>query len=280
MENLILKPYSVLMSVYKGENDGFFRESMESIFTQTYKTDDFVLICDGPLNNELDSVIAEYKEKFGEVLNVIRLPENKGTAYSANKGLSLCKNEYIMKMDSDDVCLENRAEKQLGFLAENPDIDILGSYIEEFNNDDKSVIGVRQTPEKHEEIMKFAKRRAPFNNQTLVYKKSIAEKIGGYSDELLRCEDYDFMVRMLMAGAKSANIPEVLVRYRVNKDNLTRRRNWKNTKSFIAVRKKIYKMGFSSFWDYIWPCTMQLLLFITPSFITGFVYKKMLRKSL
>ncbi len=280
MENLILKPYSVLMSVYKGENGRFFKESMDSIYRQTYPTDDFVLICDGELTEELDGIIAEYKEKFGDVLNVIRQPENKGTAYSANNGLKNCKNEFIMKMDSDDVCLENRAEEQMRFLAENSDIDILGSYIEEFKNDDNSVIGVRQTPEKHEEIMQFAKRRAPFNNQTLVYRKSIAEKIGGYSDELLRCEDYDFMVRMLMAGAKSANIPKVLVRYRVNKDNLTRRRNWKNTKSFIAVRKKIYKMGFSSFLDYICPCAMQLVLFITPSFITGFVYKKMLRNKL
>ena len=71
---------------------------------------------------------------------------------------------------------------------------------------------------------------------------------------------------------------EVLVRYRVDKNNLKRRRNWKNTKSFFAVRKKIYKMGFSGFWDYVLPCAGQLLLFITPSCITGLIYKLMLRK--
>ncbi len=278
MENRILKPYSVLMSVYKGENNEYFKASMDSLCNQTYPADEIVLVCDGPLTEELDKSISEYKEKLGDVLKVIQLPENKGTAYCANEGLKHCKNEFIMKMDSDDVCADNRAEKQMGFLSDNPDIDILGSYIEEFKSADNSTIGIRQTPTIHEDIVKFAKRRAPFNNQTLVYRKSIAEKIGGYSNDLLRCEDYDFMVRMLMAGAKSANIPEVLVRYRVNKDNLKRRRNWKNTKSFFAVRKKIYKMGFSSFWDYILPCIGQFMLFITPSCITGLVYKIMLRK--
>lgn len=278
MENRILKPYSVLMSVYKGENTDYFRASMDSLCAQTYPADQIVLVCDGPLGNELDSVIDSYRDKLSGVLDVIKLPENKGTAYCANIGLKSCRNEYIMKMDSDDVCNEKRAEKQMSYLTEKPYIDILGSYIEEFKSADNTAIGVRQTPTTHEEIMKFAKRRAPFNNQTLVYKKEYAEKIGGYSSDLIRCEDYDFMVRMLMSGAKSANIPEVLVRYRVDKNNLRRRRNWKNTKSFFAVRKKIYKMGFSGFWDYVLPCAGQLMLFITPSCITGLIYKIMLRK--
>lgn len=278
MENRILKPYSVLMSVYKGENDEFFRASMESLCNQTYPADQIVLVCDGPLTEALDKTVAEYKEKLGDVLDVVRFSENKGVAYCANEGLKYCANEFIMKMDSDDICNNDRAEKQMSFLFDNSDIDILGSYIEEFKSDDNTPLGVRQPPTEHDEIVEFAKRRAPFNNQTLVYKKSFAEAIGGYSNELLRCEDYDFMVRMLMAGAKSANIPEVLVRYRVNKDNLKRRRNWKNTKCFFAVRKKIYKMGFSSFWDYLLPCAGQLVFFLTPSFITGAIYKFMLRK--
>lgn len=278
MENRILKPYSVLMSVYKGENTEYFRASMYSLCNQTHPASQIVLVCDGPLGDELDMIVSEYKDKLGDILDVVQLPENKGTAYCANIGLKSCKNEYIMKMDSDDVCKSNRAEKQMSYLTDKPYIDILGSYIEEFKSADNTVIGVRQTPTTHEEIVKFAKRRAPFNNQTLVYKKEYAEKIGGYSNDLVRCEDYDFMVRMLMAGAKSANIPEVLVRYRVDKNNLKRRRNWKNTKSFFAVRKKIYKMGFSGFWDYVLPCAGQLLLFITPSCITGLIYKMMLRK--
>lgn len=279
MENLTeLQPYSVLISVYGGENANFFAQSLESLYIQTYPADEIVLVCDGALDKALDDVIAKYSEKFGGRLTVHRLESHGGTAKCANTGLALCKNEFIMKMDSDDVCLDNRAEKQMRYLAEHPDISILGCYIQEFNSTTGEDIATRCPPTENDEIRKFARRRAPFNNQTLVYRKSLALSIGGYSEELERCEDYDFMVRMLMAGAKAANIPEALVRYRVTLGNLNRRRNLRNTKSFIAVRKKIRKMGFSSFTDFIIPCAGQIILFIIPSCITGFLYKKLLRK--
>lgn len=279
MENKTeLQPYSVLMSVYSGENPGFFAESLESLYVQTYPADEIVLVCDGDLTEQLDSVIEQYDKKFDGRLKVHRLESHGGTARCANIGLSLCKNEYILKMDSDDICLENRADKQMTYLAEHPEVSILGSFIQEFQSDTGENIAIRKPPIENDEIRKFAKRRAPFNNQTLVYKKSLAQSIGGYSEELERCEDYDFMVRMLIAGAVAANIPEVLVRYRVTSGNLNRRRNWRNTKSFIAVRRKIRKMGFSSFADFIIPCASQLVLFIVPSFVTGFIYKKLLRK--
>ena len=279
MENKIeLQPYSVLMSVYNGENEDFFRQSLESLYIQSYPADEIVLVCDGALNNKLDGVIEQYCEKFAGRLKVHRLEAHGGTAKCANTGLELCKNEYIMKMDSDDICLENRAEKQMTYLSEHPEVSILGSYIQEFNSDTGENIAIRKPPVENDRIREFAKRRAPFNNQTLVYKKSLAQSIGGYSDELERCEDYDFMVRMLIAGAVAANIPEVLVRYRVTAGNLNRRRNWRNTKSFIAVRKKIRKMGFSSFFDFLIPCIGQIFLFIIPGCVTGFIYKKLLRK--
>lgn len=279
MENLTeLQPYSVLISVYGGENADFFAQSLESLYIQTYPADEIVLVCDGALDKALDDVIAKYSEKFGGRLTVHRLESHGGTAKCANSGLALCKNEFIMKMDSDDVCLDNRAEKQMRYLAEHPDISILGCYIQEFNSTTGEDIATRCPPTENDEIRKFARRRAPFNNQTLVYRKSLALSIGGYSEELERCEDYDFMVRMLMAGAKAANIPETLVRYRVTPGNLNRRRNFRNTKSFIAVRKKIRKMGFSSFADFLIPCAGQIVLFIIPSCITGFLYKKLLRK--
>ena len=277
-EKTELQPYSVLMSVYGGENPEFFEKSLESLYVQTYPADEIVLVCDGKLNAELDKLIALYEEKFSGKLKVHRLKEHGGTAKCANTGLALCKNDYIMKMDSDDICLPERAAIQMEYLAQHPDISILGCFIREFDSDSGEEIAVRKTPVANDEIRTFAKRRAPFNNQTLVYKKSAAQKIGGYSEELERCEDYDFMVRMLADGALAANIPQVLVLYRVTHENLKRRRNLKNTKSFIAVRKKIYKSGYSGFFDFLIPCIGQVLLFIVPSFVTGLIYKKLLRK--
>ncbi len=276
IKGVSLPAYSVLMSVYAGEKAEFFKQSVDSMLAQTYPTDDFVLVCDGELTEELDELVAHYEENYS-FFHVLRLEEKLGTGGCANEGLKLCKNEYIVKMDSDDIALPERCETSLYCMAKKPDTDILGAYIEEFDSVSGEYIATKKTPLTHKEIMKYARRRNPFNNQTLVYKKSAVEKTGGYSD-VKRCEDYDFVVRMLAGGAKGRNIGKVLVRYRVTEGNYERRKNWANTKSFIAVRWRIHKMGFSSLIDFLVPTALQLIIFIMPSKLTGKIYKKLLRK--
>ncbi len=270
-----LPDYSVLMSVYKGEKPEYLKECIDSMLGQTFLTNDFVLVCDGPLTDELDRVIGEYEEKY-EFFRVLRLKENMGVGYCANEGLKKCRNEYIVKMDSDDIALPERCEYSMYLMARHPGIDILGAYISEFDSDTNEEIAVRKTPSGNAAIRKYARRRNPFNNPTLVYKKSWVDKIGGYST-VRRCEDYDFVVRMLAAGAVGRNIPKVLVRYRVSGSNYDRRRNWANTKSFIAVRWKIHRSGFSGLWDFLVTTAAQLVMFVLPSSLTGRFYKKLLR---
>lgn len=271
-----LPSYSVLMSVYKGERPEYLRQSIDSMIEQTHKTDDFVLVCDGPLTKALDEVIFEYENKYPDFFHAFRLPENIGTGECANRGIELCKNNYIVKMDSDDIALPQRCEKQIALMQMHPDIDMCGAYIEEFDTDTNEFIAVKKTPESHDEIHRYAKRRNPFNNQTLVFKKELAKSVGGYSS-VKRCEDYDFVVKLLMNGAKGANIPEVLVRYRVSEGNYERRQNWANTKSFIAVRWRILRTGYSGILDFLIPCAMQLFIFIMPKKFTGRIYKRFLR---
>lgn len=276
LDNVKLPAYSVLMSVYDGEKAEFLKESIDSMLMQTYPADDFVLVCDGGLTKELDELVDSY-ERENDNFTVLRLDEKTGTGGCANAGLELCRNEYIVKMDSDDIAVPERCELSLYAMAKHPEIDILGAYIEEFDSVTGEFIAVKKTPLGRREIMKYAKRRNPFNNQTLVYKKSAAQKIGGYSD-IKRCEDYDFVVRMLANGAVGINLKKVLVKYRVTEGNYDRRRNWANTKSFIAVRWRIHKSGFSSLWDFLVPTAVQLLLFVLPVKMTGVIYKKLLRK--
>lgn len=95
--------YSVLMSVYFKEQPNNLRQAMESMRQQTVPTDDFVFVCDGPLTDELDAVIEEEQEKLGEVLHVLRLPQNSGLGNALNEGLKICKNELVARMDSDDI---------------------------------------------------------------------------------------------------------------------------------------------------------------------------------
>ncbi len=268
--------YSVLMSVYAGEKAKYLRESLESMYAQTHPTNDFVLVCDGPLNESLDKIVGEYEKARPDSFHVLRMKKNLGVGACANAGIKVCQNEFVVKMDSDDIAKPNRCERQLKLMADKPKLTMCGAFIEEFDTDTGEKIAVKKTPVKNDEIYSYAKRRNPFNNQTLVFRKSFAKKIGGY-DTVKRCEDYDFVVRMLKNGAVGENIPEILVDYRVSQSNYKRRRNLANTKSFIGVRWRIYRSGFSSLIDFIIPCVMQIGIFILPSSLTGKIYKRFLR---
>lgn len=270
-----LPHYSVLMSVYAGEKPQFLKTSIQSMIDQTYQTDDFVLVCDGKLTDELEEVVRFYEDNY-ECFRALRLKNNVGTGRCANMGIDACKNEYIVKMDSDDIAKPDRCERSLYAMAKHPDIDMLGAYIDEFDSDTGDIIATKKTPLSNKEIHKYAKRRNPFNNQTLVYKKSRAVSVGGYSN-IKRCEDYEFVVKMLADGAKGVNLDKTLVLYRVTANNYQRRRNWANTKSFISVRWKIFRMGYSGIIDFIVPCAFQLFIFVMPSSLTGKIYKRFLR---
>ncbi|MDO5125529.1 MAG: glycosyltransferase [Ruminococcus sp.] len=272
-----LPPYSVLMSVYAGEQPEYLRLSIQSMIDQTFRTNDFILVCDGELTDELNEVVSEYEKEYSEIFHVVRLEKNVGTGQCANIGIEKCRNEYIVKMDSDDVALPERCEKQIRLLYSNPALDMCGAFIREFDTDTNEIIAIKKTPKTNDEIHKYARRRNPFNNQTLVFKKSVAKRIGGYTT-VKRCEDYDFVVRMLDSGAKGENIQEVLVDYRVSKSNYERRQNWANTKSFVSVRWKIFRMGYSNIIDFLVPCAAQMLIFILPKSFTGKIYKRFLRR--
>ena len=273
-QNNELPAYSVLMSVYAGENAEFFAKSIESILAQTYPTDDFVIVADGELTPELDAVIEKYM-KNEKYIRVVR-SEKCGVGMCANKGLKACRHEYIVKMDSDDIARADRCELSMRVFANHPEVDMVGAYITEFDSDTGREIAIKKTPIKNRDIHKYARRRNPFNNQTLCYKKHMAQRIGGYSN-IKRCEDYEFVVNMLSAGAVGRNIPQSLVNYRVTKENYRRRRNLANTKAFISVRYRIWRKGFSHFTDFLIPCLGQLFIFVMPPKLTEVFYKKLLR---
>ncbi len=266
----------MLISVYEKEKPEFLDKCLESVFSQTLFPSEVVLVCDGKLTGELYRVIDGYKEKFKDTFKPVYVEKNVGTASAANIGIKTCKNELILKCDSDDICRPYRCEKQVNMFEKDSELMMAGGYIEEFDSDTGEKIAVKKVPLTHEEIIKYAKRRNPINNPSIAVRKSAVIDIGGFNEDQ-RCEDYDFVCRMLMAGKKSANTNEILVDYRVTAENYGRRRNWKNTRSFIEVRWRNFRRGFSGFTDFLIPCAAQLFLFVMPIKITERFYKKHLR---
>ena len=170
--------YSVLMSVYFKENPNWLEYSIESMMNQTVKPDEFVLVEDGPLTEELDSVVEKYAEKYPKILNVVKIEKNGGLGPALKLGVENCRNEYIARMDSDDYSVPDRIEKELNMFLENPDLGMVGSNVSEFIDDIDNVVSSVVLPESNEDIIKFSKKRNPYRHPSVLFKKSVVMSAG------------------------------------------------------------------------------------------------------
>ncbi|MBQ7410042.1 MAG: glycosyltransferase [Clostridia bacterium] len=268
--------YSVLMSVYYKDNKDWLIESIESMMNQTIKTNDFVIVKDGKLNEELNFVISEYCKKYSDIFNIIELSENIGLGPALAIGVKQCKNEYIARMDSDDISRKDRIEKELKIIQEY-NLDMVGSNIAEFTGDIKNIRAYRVLPEKHNEIIKFAKKRNPFGHPSMLLRKSKILEAGNYRTYYL-CEDYDMWIRLFNVNAKAYNIQENLVYMRVSDDFYKRRGGIKYLKSILKFKTEQVKNGFFSKKDYIISSSASIITCLMPNFIREIIYKKILRK--
>ena len=214
--------YSVLMSVYFKEKPEYLEQAIESIQVQTVSTNNFVLVCDGPLTKGLDEVIAKKQEQMGKILCVVRLKKNGGLGNALNEGIRHCKNELVARMDSDDIAYADRCEKQIVVFNTHPEVSICSGIVEEFTITPDVIDAKRVPPETNAEIIKFAKRRNPFNHPCVMYKKSAVEAVESYQDFYL-LEDYYLWLRMLMNGYQGYNIQEPLLHMRAGADMYKRR---------------------------------------------------------
>lgn len=265
--------YSVLMSVYYREKPEFLRESMKSILCQTVPTNDFVLVCDGPLSAELDGVIRQAQEEFSSVLQVIRLEKNGGLGKALNIGLRYCKNELVARMDSDDIAYPDRCEKQLRIFEEYSEISICSGAVEEFSSTIEIVEARRVPPETHEEIFRFAKRRNPFNHPCVMYKKSAVEVVGSYQDFYL-LEDYYLWIRMLLRGYKGYNIQEPILHMRAGSEMYKRRSGAKYAKSQRMLFRYMYEQGYITAKEYCWSCIVRSCSSIAPNWLRRGMYAR------
>ncbi|WP_282154472.1 glycosyltransferase [Cytobacillus gottheilii] len=266
--------YSVLMSVYHKESPENLKCSLKSMFSQTIVTNDFVLMCDGPLTEDLEKVITDYQKMYQGILNVYRFDENMGLGVALRKGVLNCKNEIIARMDSDDIAVTSRCEKQL--LEINKGYDIVGSNIDEFINAVDNIVATRIVPEKHEDILQFIKKRNPFNHPSVMYRKSQVLEAGNYRNEY-RLEDYYLWVDMLGCGCVGYNIQENLVRMRSTEDMYKRRSGKLLIKSLLKLRKYMLQNNIINIFEFTTVTFVQTILAIIPNGLRSLLYRKILR---
>lgn len=266
------KKYSVLMSLYKKEKPEYLRLALDSMLNQTVVPDEIVLVEDGPLTDELYSVLDDYP-----MLKRIKNETNLGLGLALNVGLKECRNELVARMDTDDCSKPERCEKQLERFLEKPYLAIVGSHIDEFIGNPSNVISQRIVPVTSEEIYEFAKKRSAFNHPAVMYSKTAVLENNGYAN-LKRNQDVDLFGRMQFKGYKAENIDEALLWFRSSDELAKRRKSWQNTWSYTATIRKFWKMGYSSFFDYAMVGIAQTGMYLMPVKMQNLVYKKFLRK--
>ena len=274
------KKYSVLMSVYFKDNPDWLKYSLDCMLNQTIFPDEFVIVEDGPLTNELENVIQEYYKKYKKykkLFNIIKLEKNMGLGPALKIGVENCKNEWIARMDSDDYSPEDRIAKQFGVIENHPEIGIVGSNADEFSEEITNVLARVILPETNEEIIKFSKKRCPYRHSGIMYKKSEILRAGNYQECYL-CEDYDLYARMELAGTKGYNIQEPLLYVRVSPEFYGRRGGIKYLKSMLKFKKRLYKCGFFTTKQYIVTSLAHIVVCLIPNRLRELIYKKLLRK--
>lgn len=271
-------PFSVAMSVYQKDNAVFFDRSLRSITEQqTVKPSEVVLVCDGPLNDDLNAVIAKYQNEY-PIFKVLRLKRNKGLGNALRLAVENASNELIARMDSDDVSIPDRFEQQLKFFSAHPNADIVGGDITEFIGEETNIVGKRIVPKKDSEIKEYMKKRCAFNHVSVMYKKTAVQNAGGYIDWFWN-EDYYLWIRMQLNKAVFANTGTVLVNVRVGEEMYQRRGGKKYFQSEYRLQKLMFDnkmIGFSTFIVNVGKrIIVQRLL---PNKIRGWVFRKFARQ--
>lgn len=269
--------YSVLMTVYGKDNPKYFQKALLSMVKQTKKPDEIVLVKDGPITDELQSVIDQIDTKYPELVVQVQLPQNLGLGLALNEGIKICKNQLLARMDADDISMPTRCEKQIAEFEKNPLLDIVGCPVIEFVGEPDNKVGKREVPLDNDSIHKYCRKRDPFNHPTVMYKKSKVESVGCYGN-LRKNQDTDLWIKMLSNGAMCMNIPEYLLRFRFDEGTYKKRKNWLNTKLLIGIRWRAFRSGFCSFIDFAEVAVMQMAIYIMPVGFQEFVYKNLLRR--
>lgn len=266
------------MSVYGKDAAEHFDRALESITTaQTILPDEIVLVVDGPVDQEIDGVIEKYSQLYN-IMQVVRLPENKGLGNALRLAVEKSSYPLIARMDSDDVSVPDRFERQLEAFEQDGELDIVGGDITEFVGEEDNIVGKREVPMSYNDIVRYMKKRCPFNHMSVMYKKEAVLRAGNYQDWFWN-EDYYLWLRMFQADCKFSNTGTVLVNVRTGEDMYRRRGGRKYFKSERKLQKYMRKnriIGFGTYCANV--CKRFVVQVLLPNKLRGWIFRKFARK--
>ncbi len=263
------KNFSVLMSVYYKEKPEYLNQSIESILNQTVKPKEIVIVKDGPLTNELEDVIKKYKVKE------VQLEKNVGLGKALKIGVENCKYELIARMDSDDISVPNRFELELKEFKKNPNLTLVGGQVVEFNE-----LGLgkkRKVPEDMKSIIKYSKKRNPFNHMTVMFKKKDILNVGNYK-HMPFFEDYYLWILLIKNNYEVLNLSEILAYVRSGEEMTKRRGGIKYIQPTYNFEREIYRLKYIKLNTFLVNIFIRGTVSLVPNKVRRKIYTKVLRE--
>ena len=221
-------PVTVLMSVYNGMPH--LKEAVESILKQTFTDFDFLIFDDASIDGS-SLLLAEYAKKDCRI-KIVTNKQNYGLGYNLARGLQVAQTTWIARMDADDIAVPNRLEMQLKYINDNPEVDILGGYVTDINENGE-IVSERRFPISNQEIHKLV-WTCPIFHPTVMLRREAILKVGSYSPKLRKRQDYELWFRCVAANLKFANLTTPLIYYRFS-DNTFKRNNWRVQLTHLSI---------------------------------------------
>ena len=267
--------FSVLLNLYAKDRPAWIKQALKSVLTNTVCPNEIVIMVDGPVGNDIQTVLDEAAKN--KTVRILSHPVNIGRGAALGYAVPKCNYELIALMDADDVCRQDRFEKQLAAFAANDELAVCGGQIQEVDAATFKPLGARKVPLTHDEIGQYLKTRMPFNNQTVMFKKSAVLNSGNFKAFGL-LEDYYMWARVIAKGYKTENLPDLLVDMRVNPAMYGRRGGWMYFQMNKVLFDEMRKLGLLGFKDYYYTLSVRFAVqVLMPNWLRSFFYKSALR---
>jgi glycosyltransferase involved in cell wall biosynthesis len=258
---------SVAMAVHAGVNYDHLTIAVDSIIKQQAPDFEFIIVCDGALTDKQESYLVSLQKSHAFII-IIRLDKNVGPGAARNAGIKKAKGKYVAVMDSDDVALPHRLNRQFEYLEEHDEIAVIGCFCDVID-DDGIIIGTRKLPLTPESLRTYSLFFCPLNNPTVMGRRNVLTNFM-YDEKLRQGEDYRLWVKLLKAKYKIANISDVLIKFRVSTDLYKRRSGFNKGVSDLVNR--LYALQISPI--YLMPF---VFLFAVGSFGVRFLPVRVIR---
>lgn len=269
--------FSVLLSVYFKEKPEYLKRSLESVFANTFAPTEVVLVQDGPLTKELELVISNFCSSYPKQMKIVKFSNNRGLGAALADGVHACTYDLIARMDTDDICHKNRFERQISYLMEHPEIDLVGANIVEYDENMTNALSSKIVPETDFLIKQYIKKRNPFNHMSVVFRKSKILEAGNYQ-AMLYFEDYYLWCRLFQLGCGFHNIQDPLLDVRGGVSMISRRGGYSYIKCIYRFQKAIYQLNIISFFDFLTNLIIRSCVSIIPKSFRKKIYQTKLRK--